>query len=165
MLTFSRNRLISVEPLDESTFLCHGILDDYIYNMELDVEIKLPDFKITAISGIMKRITTSECQRAEGKLKNAIGLSALSPDFEAKVKRIVGRQGCRHFADLLMECCDSLMQLITYGGWQQVSTKDSATKDAFWKKLLESTPSLRNSCSVYADNSPLMKKLGIKIRI
>ncbi|MBM3119615.1 MAG: DUF2889 domain-containing protein [Chloroflexi bacterium] len=162
MLTFSRTRLISVEPLDETTFQCHGILDDYIYNMELDVEIKLPDFKITAISGKMKRITTSECHKAVGKLKNAIGLSVLDPDFETKVKRIVGRQGCRHFADLLMEGCDSLMQLVTYVGWQQVSTKDSATKDAFWKKLLESTPRLCNSCSVYADNSPLMKKLGIK---
>lgn len=162
MLIFSRTRLISVEPLDESTFLCHGLLDDYIYNMELNVEIKLPDFVITAISGKMKRITTSECQKAESKLKNAIGLSALSPDFEAKVKRIVGRQGCRHFADLLMECCDSVMQLVTYGDWQQVSTKDSAAKDAFWKKLLEGTPRLRNSCSAYVDNCPLIKRLGVK---
>lgn len=163
MLTFSRTRLVSVERLDENTFLCHGVLDDYIYNMELDVEIKLPNFEISAISGKVKRATSSLCQKAEDKLANVVGLSVLAPDFEAKVKRIAGRQGCRHLADLLMECCDSVMQVVTYGDWQQVSTKDSAAKDAFCKKLVENTPRLHNSCIVYSDKSPLMKRLGIKI--
>lgn len=162
MLTFSRTRLISVGRLNEDTFLCHGVLEDYIYSMELDVEIKRPNLEVSAITGKMKRVTNSQCQRAEGKLADAIGFSVLAPDFEVKVKRIVGRQGCRHFADLLIECCDSLLQLVTYEGWQQASTKDPAAKDAFWRKLLEGTPRLLNSCMAYSDKSPMVKRLGIE---
>jgi hypothetical protein len=50
-LTFARSKIVGVECPDENTFLAHGILDDYVYALELDVELKLPDFKITNIQG------------------------------------------------------------------------------------------------------------------
>ena len=74
MITFSRSKLVGVERLDENTLLAHGVLEDFIYAMELDVSVKQPDFEIVDIKGRMKRVTTPVCDQAIPKLQNAVGL-------------------------------------------------------------------------------------------
>ena len=151
MLTFTRSKIVGVERTDEESFLAHGVLDDYIYSLELDVEVKLPDFKITMIQGRWKRYTNSECHKAIPKLQNAIGLQILEEEFARTVNRIVGKEGCTHFANLLIECCDGIIQAATYGEWQELSEKGTAPdKKAYLKEKLLSIPGLQDSCMVYS---------------
>lgn len=149
MLTFTRSKVVGVEVSDESTFLAHGVLDDYVYALELDVEAKLPDFEITSIQGRLKRFTTMECPKAIPKLQNAVGLHILEEEFARTVNRVVGREGCTHFANLLIECCDGIVQTASYGEWQGLIEKGMApSKEEYLKEKLKSIPKLQNRCMV-----------------
>ncbi|MDY6842951.1 MAG: DUF2889 domain-containing protein [Thermodesulfobacteriota bacterium] len=145
--TFCRSKLVGIECVDKDTFLAHGILDDYIYSLELDVEVKLPELKIAQIKGMWKRYTTSECPKAIPKLQNAVGLSILDQDFRRTVNRVIWREGCEHFANLLLECCDALTWVILYGEWQELVEKGSIpNKHDYLKKKLEIIPGLQDHC-------------------
>ena len=151
MLTFSRSKLVGVERSKENVFLAHGVLDDYIYAMELDVEVKLPDFEIININGRFKRFTTTECEKAIPQLRNAIGLRIPEQDFARKVHRVVGKAGCTHFANLLLECCDAIMQAAIFGDWQELERKGAALeKEQYLKEKFKVIPGLKNSCMVYS---------------
>ena len=63
MLKFTRTKYVTVDRPAKDKVVAHGILEDYIYAMELDVEFSFPDCEITAITGKMRRYTTPECSR------------------------------------------------------------------------------------------------------
>lgn len=147
ILSFIRNKIVGVEQSEQDVFHAHGVLDDNVYSMELDVDVKLPDMQITSIKGNYRRYTTPECPKAIPKLQNAIGMNLFEPDFSRKVHRLVGKAGCTHFANLLLECCDSIVQAALYGDWQ-VSKENSSTltKDEYLKSKLGSIPGAQNMC-------------------
>ncbi len=149
MLTFSRSKVIGVERRDKNTFLAHGALDDNIYSMEINIEVKLPNFEITSIEGIMKRVSTEGCEKAIPKLQEAVGMKIKEDEFTRKVKRIIGRGGCTHFANLILECCDSIVQTAIYGDWKKL--KEKMSKDEFLKERMDSISLLKNSCMVYSE--------------
>ena len=151
ILAFARSKIVGVERPDENTFLAHGILDDCIYALELDVEARLPDFEITDVQGRWKRYTTPECPKAIAKLQNAVGLRIPEKEFARKIRRVVGREGCTHFANLLLECCDGIMQAAAYGEWKELKEKGAAPeKEGYLKKEFETIPGLEDSCMVYS---------------
>lgn len=154
VLAFSRSKVIGVGRLEENILLAHGILDDPVYGMELDVQVKLPEFEVVAVQGRMKRFTTPECEKAVPKLQNAVGLRIYTEDFVSKVNRVVGREGCRHFANLLIECCDAVMQTATFGRWLELEKQEvTPSKEEFLRERVENVPGLRNSCMVYAEKA------------
>ena len=151
MLTFARSKIVGVERPAENTFLAHGVLDDTIYSLEVDVEAKLPDFEITDAKGRFKRFTTQECEKAIPKLENAVGLHIPEEDFARKIHRVVGKEGCTHFANLVVECCDGIMQAATYGEWQELKESGSCIKkEEYLKEKLQSIPGLQNNCMLYS---------------
>ena len=105
MKGFTRNKLVSVRVGDDDTLLVHGILDDDIYCLEMDVFISINGLQIKDIKGKWNRWTTTECYRAVPFLSEAIGLSMKEDGFSQKIHKSVGRSSCRHFANLLLECC------------------------------------------------------------
>jgi hypothetical protein len=104
MITFSRSQLIGVEFPDEDTARFHGIQDDHIYAMEVEMDVRISDGVITAITGWMKRYTTPVCPKAIGLLQNAVGMSLREKGWMDTVFREVGRKGCEHFAEIVNEC-------------------------------------------------------------
>lgn len=106
MLKYSRNKLVSIVREDYNTLKVHGLLDDDIYSLELDIRLRISDLQITAITGKWNRWTTPECHRAEAILQKAVGFR-VEDGFTEKIHKIIGRQSCRHFANLLIECCFS----------------------------------------------------------
>lgn len=149
MLKFSRNMLIGVERRDNVTLRAHGLQEDNIYTLAVELEAKLPDLKISSINGEFRRVTYNECRMAASKLQNAIGLSMKDKDFSAKIKRVVGRPGCRYFADLLLDCCDAIQIEATYGEWRELKQKN-VSKDEFRKRMLENMPEMKNGCLAYS---------------
>ena len=107
MLTFSRNKLVSIYRKDERIMLVRGILEDDIYAMEVDVSITLPDLEIVSILGKWTRMENSECPRAVPFLQEAVGSHLLEEGFRQRIQKTVGRKSCRHFANILLECCDA----------------------------------------------------------
>ena len=147
ILSFIRNKIVGVEQTGQDVFHAHGVLDDSVYSMELDVGVKLPDMQITSIEGNYRRYTTPECPKAIPKLQNAIGMCLFEQDFSRKIHRIVGKEGCTHFANLLLESCDSIVQAALYGGWQ--ASKENSpelTRDEYLKNKLKSVPVAQNMC-------------------
>jgi len=154
MLAFTRNKIVGVECPDEKTFLAHGVLEDYIYALDLDVEVKSPDFKITNIQGEYRRYTTPECPKAIPKLQNAVGLCITEEEFARKIRRVVGKEGCTHFANLLLECCNGIIQTATYGEWKQLKEEGATPdKEEYLQGKCQSVPGLADSCMVYSRRS------------
>ena len=104
MITFSRTMFVGGEFIDERTLRLHGILEDNIYAMELQVEVGIGDGRILKIQGEMKRYTTPICPRAAEVLQRAVGISLREENWISKMNREVGRRGCQHFAEILIEC-------------------------------------------------------------
>ncbi|MEJ2586916.1 MAG: PHP domain-containing protein [Deltaproteobacteria bacterium] len=113
MLTFSRNKLVSIYRKNGHTLCARGILEDDIYGMEMEVTITMPEMRIRSIDGKWSRMENSECPRAVPFLKEALGFSLTDPDFTQKVQKTVGRKSCRHFANILLECCEAAKEAAT----------------------------------------------------
>ena len=107
MLTFSRNKIVSIYKKDMHTLRARGILEDDIYGMEVDLDITLPHLKIVWIDGRWTRMENRECPRAIPFLQEAVGFRLTEEGFAQKVQKSVGRKSCRHFANILLECCEA----------------------------------------------------------
>jgi predicted metal-dependent phosphoesterase TrpH len=103
MLKFARNKLTSVYRKGENRLSVHGVLEDDIYGLEIDLDLSLSDLVILSIEGRWNRMENAECPRAVPFLQEAVGFR-IDQDFSQKVQKIVGRKACRHFADLILEC-------------------------------------------------------------
>jgi len=106
MLSFTRNKLASVYRKDAGTLSVHGVMEDDVYGLEVDLDLSLSGLEILSISGKWNRMENSKCPRALPFLQEAVGLR-MDEEFVQKVQKIVGRKACRHFADLILECCDA----------------------------------------------------------
>ena len=147
VLTFSRSKLVGIEYLAPDTFLAHGVLSDYMYGLELDFEVKLPNFEIVSIEGEWKRYTTPECPKAIPILQKALGWRIFDEGFRRSVNRIIWREGCEHFANLLLECCDAIKWTVFLGKWEEFKEKQGAShKEEYLRRKLEDFPSLQDSC-------------------
>ncbi len=103
-----RNKLVGVERPGPGTFIARGFLDDHIYSLEVVLEVEARELCITAIEGRWNRYTTPDCPRSLEFLPLAVGLRLDAADFAERVHKGVGRKACRHFADLILECCDAV---------------------------------------------------------
>ena len=104
MLSYMRNKLMSVARESEDALSVYGVLDDDLYGLWMKVGVSLPDMEITAIEGDWNRWTTPECWRAIEPLQGAVGLR-IEPGLRQKVQKSISRSACRHFANLFLECC------------------------------------------------------------
>jgi len=146
MLDFSRTKWIGVEKPAPDTYIAHAILEDNIYGLELDVKVATPDYKITSVGGKMRRITTPECTRAIPVLQEAVGLCLTDANLISQVNRQVGREGCRHFANLLLECCDVILRCAFFEKWREAKKLNVSPED-YVKQRLPLVPALKNTCA------------------
>jgi len=104
MITLSRSMLVGAEFLDEATVRLHGVLDDHIYAMEIEMDVRVSDGVILSITGWMKRYTNQVCPKAVDVLQNAVGISVREDGWMSRVYKEIGRKGCQHFAEIIIEC-------------------------------------------------------------
>jgi hypothetical protein len=150
-LSFSRSKLVSVERNSEHILKAHGVLDDYIYSMEMDVAVSIQDYKIVSIDGKMNRITTGECHKALAVLQNAIGMDITDREFARTVNRVIGRAGCLHLGALLVECCDSILQAAIFSDLEKSGFKHiELNASQYATERMAKTPGLKNSCLAYS---------------
>ena len=104
MITFNRSQLIEAEFPDEETIRFNGVQQDHIYSMEINMDVRIADGQIMAIEGLMKRYTNFVCPQALPVLQSAVGLSLRQEGWDRRVMKEIGRQGCEHFAEIIIEC-------------------------------------------------------------
>ena len=104
MISFQRSQIIGAEFLDNDIIRFNGIQEDHIYGMEISMEVRITDGAILKIEGNMKRYTNFVCPQAIPVLQMAVGLSVREEGWDKKVMREIGRKGCEHFAEIIIEC-------------------------------------------------------------
>jgi hypothetical protein len=60
----------------------------------------------------MKRFTNFVCPQAVPVLQIAVGKSLREEGWESRIMKEVGRQGCEHFAEIIIECGHCLDQAV-----------------------------------------------------
>jgi hypothetical protein len=122
MLKFMRNKLISVARKDPETLAIHGVLDDDIYGLEIDLKVRLADLTFLSIDGRWNRHTTPECPRSLEFLQAAVGFR-IEDGVDQKIHKIIGRKSCRHFANLLIECCRAAGEAARIAAWKDAAAE------------------------------------------
>ena len=131
MLKYSRNKLVSIVRKDQETLWVHGVLDDDIYSLEINVLVRISDLTLLSVDGKWNRWTTPECKRAEPILHEAEGF-CIEAGLDQKIHKIIGRRACRHFANILIECCDSAKEAANLARWEDAKeTKPELTLAEF----------------------------------
>ncbi len=104
MISFSRSMLVGAEFPQEDLVRFHGMLEDRIYAMEVLMDVRISDGVIQQVQGRMKRFTTPVCPKAVEMLQTAVGISLREPGWVSMINKEVGRKGCQHFAEIMVEC-------------------------------------------------------------
>jgi predicted metal-dependent phosphoesterase TrpH len=123
MLKFTRNKLVNIIKKDPDTLLVHGVLDDDLYGLEMDISVRLSDLKLLSVLGRWNRWTTPECPKSLSFLSQAEGFCIEEKGLEQKIQKTIGRSACRHFATLLIECCDSVKEAVRIIQWEEARVK------------------------------------------
>jgi Protein of unknown function (DUF2889) len=140
MITFNRSQLIGAEFLDDEIIRFNGIQEDHIYGMEVQMEVSIEDGIIKTVSGNMKRFTNEVCPQAVPVLQTAVGLSLREEGWDAKVMREIGRKGCEHFAEIIIECGRCFDQAIRSRDlWEAVCQNPTLDQKQFLDEWREST--------------------------
>ncbi|MEJ2727020.1 MAG: PHP domain-containing protein [Deltaproteobacteria bacterium] len=116
--------MTNVVVKDADTLAVHGVLDDDIYSLEIDVTIQISELKILSLNGKWHRYTTPDCPRAIPLLQEVIGFRIDDEGFNQAVHKSVGRKACRHYANLLIECCDSAKEAALIHKWKDARKRD-----------------------------------------
>jgi len=141
MITFNRSQVIGAEFPDEDTIRFNGIQEDHIYGMEINMDVRVTDGEILAIKGNMKRYTNFVCPQAVPVLQTAVGLSLREEGWDRRVMRDIGRKGCEHFAEIVIECGRCLDQACLSKALLEAIEKDpNLDQEQFIENWVEEHP-------------------------
>jgi len=124
MLKFARNKVVNIVAKDDDRLLVHGVLDDDIYSCEINLEVQRPDMVVKALKGRWHRYTTPDCPRALDTLHPAVGRCVRDADFAHFINKEVGRKGCEHFANLIIEGAAAALEAELVLRWQRACQSD-----------------------------------------
>jgi hypothetical protein len=138
MITFNRSQVIEAEFLNEETIRFNGIQQDHIYSMEINMDVRIADGQITAIEGLMKRYTNFVCPQALPVLQTTVGISLREEGWDRRVMKEIGRLGCEHFAEIIIECgrCFDQAQL-TAAMWQALEKDPGLDQNQFMQNWID----------------------------
>ncbi len=132
MITFNRSQLVGAEFVEENVIRFNGIQEDHIYGMEVQMDVSIDEGKIIKVSGDMKRYTNDVCPQAVPVLQTAVGLSLREEGWDTKVMREIGRKGCEHFAEIIIECGRCFEQALKSRDlWEAVCQDPTLDQQAF----------------------------------
>ena len=141
MITFNRSQVIEAEIMDAKTVRFHGIQQDHIYSMEINMDVRIADGQITAIEGMMKRYTNFVCPQALPVLQTAVGISLREEGWDRRVMKEIGRLGCEHFAEIIIECSRCFDQAQLTGAiWDALAKDPGLDQEAFMQTWIDKHP-------------------------
>mgnify|MGYP006280871829 FL=1 len=112
MLGFQRSKRVGIWTEGVHRLVAHGILEDDIYGLEVRMVVDPATREIRSVKGWWNRWTAPDCPLAVERIQDAVGVSIDDPDLARRLQKTVGRKGCRHFANILIECCHTAREAI-----------------------------------------------------
>jgi hypothetical protein len=109
MLAYSRCKSVGVQIQGPDRRVVTGVLEDELYAMECEILVNWPTRTIEAVQARMKRYTTYRCPQAAEAFANAVGW-IIDRELDGRIKKELGRKGCRHMAVLMVDCCRALVR-------------------------------------------------------
>lgn len=144
MITFNRSQVIGAEFLDDEKVRFNGIQEDHIYGMEISMDVRITDGKILSIKGLMKRYTNFVCPQAVPVLQTAVGMSLHEEGWDRQIMREIGRKGCEHFAEIIIECGRCLDQARMSKELSEALEKDHALdQEEFIRTWIKEHPEIQ----------------------
>jgi len=144
MISFNRSQVIGAEFPDDETIRFNGTQEDHIYAMEINMDVRTADGKILAINGLMKRYTNFMCPEAVPVLQTAVGISLREEGWDRRVMREIGRKGCEHFAEIVIECGRCLDQALMSKELSEALEKDpNLDQEQFMQTWIEEHPDIQ----------------------
>jgi hypothetical protein len=144
MLSYSRTKSIGVQMHGPEKRVVTGILEDELYAMECQIIVNWPELVIESIQSRMKRFTTTRCPKALDVFSRIEGWK-LDHELDGKIKKEIGRNGCRHMAILMVDCCRSLARAEFARELRSAMEKDpSLNKHEFTIAFFEQYPTLKD---------------------
>jgi hypothetical protein len=138
VITFNRSQIVGAEFPDDDTVRFSGIQADHIYCMEINMDVRVSDAEILTIEGIMKRYTNSVCPQAVPVLQNAVGMSLKGEGWERRIMKEIGRKGCEHFAEIIIECGHSLDQArLSKAMWEALEIDPALDQPQFLENWID----------------------------
>ncbi|MBM4329173.1 MAG: DUF2889 domain-containing protein [Deltaproteobacteria bacterium] len=104
MLIYSRIKSVGAQKQGENRRVVSGVLEDELYAMQCEIAVDWPTLTIESVQTRMKRFTTERCPLASEVFTRAEGWR-LDSELDGKIKKELGRMGCRHMAILMVDCC------------------------------------------------------------
>ena len=102
------------------------------------MDVRLSDGEILAIEGFMKRYTNFVCPEAMPVLQSAVGMSLREADWDRRIIKEIGRRGCEHFAEIIIECGHSLDQArLSKAMWQALEADPGLNQAEFMEKWID----------------------------
>lgn len=142
MLVYSRNKSIGVQLQENGRRVVSGILEDELYAMQCEIAINWPGLTIESVQARMKRFTTTRCLLAQDVFSRAEGWK-INSELDGKIKKELGRQGCRHMAILMVDCCHALVRAEFARELRAALDKSPGTNPKeFLKEFLDRYPGL-----------------------
>ncbi len=164
MLKFARNKLVGIYRKDQDTLLAHGVLDDDIYGLDVDVAISISYLEILSIEGKWYRTENTECPRAIPFLQEAVGFR-MEEGFSQKVRKSVGRKACRHFADMILECCYAARDAARVIRWEREKAKRPGIDlEAFFLEDVKASARHSEDVSVSTEQHVGRKNKGLRAK-
>jgi hypothetical protein len=109
MSVYTRMKSVGVQKQGEDRRVVSGVLEDELYAMQCEIRVNWPELTIESVQSRMKRFTTTRCPLASGIFAGAEGWK-IDSELEGKIKKELGRKGCRHMAALMLDCFRSLLR-------------------------------------------------------
>jgi hypothetical protein len=137
MITFNRSQVIGAEFPDEEIVRFNGLQVDHIYSMEINMDVRLSDGEILAIEGLLKHYTNFVCPQALPVLQTAVGMSLREEGWDRRIMKEIGRRGCEHFAEIIIDCGHSFDQArLSKAMWQALEADPGLDQAEFMEKWL-----------------------------
>lgn len=144
MPQYSRLKTCGVQKQGAEYRVVSGVLEDELYAMQCEICVHWPALAIKTVKTKMKRFTTERCLLAENVFSLCEGWS-IDSELDGKIKKQLGRNGCRHMAILIVDCLHSLVRAELARELRDgLSQNPQLDRKQFLNDFLERNPNLVN---------------------
>lgn len=89
----------------------------------------------------MKRYTNFVCPQAIPILQTAVGMSLREEGWDRRIMKEIGRKGCEHFAEIIIECGHCLDQArMSRDLWEAISMDPGQDQEEFIETWIDNHP-------------------------
>ncbi|MHB8202679.1 MAG: DUF2889 domain-containing protein [Desulfomonilaceae bacterium] len=148
MPIYRRMKSCGVQKHGADKRVISGVLEDELYAMQCEILVDWPSLTIESIQARMKRFTTVKCILAEKVFLRSEGWK-IDSQIEGKIKKELGRNGCRHMAALMIDCLRSLARSELANNLRSsMESVPNLDKDRFIEDFFKDHPDLKGIAKI-----------------